>query len=641
MLDFPRALRHRRLAPLSAAAFLLSCGGAAAQEMSLSPDGTISLDTVTVTANATPTEASEVGSALTVVSHEELQKRQIRVVADALRSVPGVSFDRSGALGNLTQVRIRGAEPNQTLVLIDGIEVNDPALGSEFDFGSLLAYDVERIEVLRGPQSALYGSDAMGGVINIVTKRGSGKPHVKAELEGGSFGTVSGNASVSGGTDRYDFLVSGSGISTDGISTASEWRGNPEKDGYRNGTGFAKVGVNATDWLRLDFVGRYTDYTSEYDDFGTRAFDADFEAKGKQTYGRSQATIDLLGGRWQHILGAAYSGIDTDYFSYGSVSAYEGRKTKLDYQTNYFLDTPSLDAHHTFTFKAEHEEDSLLADTPYSALDKSIRSEGFVGQYQLSVAEALFVTAALRHDENDFFDDATTYRLTGAYRFAQTGTKIRASYGTAVKNPTLFELYGYTGSYIGNPNLSPETAKGWDVGIEQGFWDGRIHAEATYFEERIDDLIVGAGSTSVNLHGESTITGVELAGSVEPLPGLTVKASYTFMNPEDANGDKLIRRPDNTASLHVDYAFLDGRADVNLGVSYVGERRDDTYDAFYNTVPVTLDAYTLVDIAASYDLTDNAEIFGRVENLLDERYEEVFSYGTPGRAAYAGIRVTF
>lgn len=645
---------HRLLLSASAVALLLAHGTAAAQEE-------ISLDVITVTPNTTPTEARSVGSAVSVVTRAELQERQTRTVADALRTLPGVTLDRSGTFGNITQVRLRGTEPNQTLVLIDGVEMNDPSADDAYDFGHLLAAQVERIEVLKGPQSALYGSDAVGGVINIITRRGDGEPSVTGEIEGGSFGTVSGNAAVSGGNESFDFLVGGGGMRTDGVSTAAEWNGNTEEDGYENGTAFAKFGARPTEWLSLDLVGRFVDFESEYDGFDYTgplgiAVDADNVQDGEQAFGRAQATVTLFDGRWQQIFGATGTRHDRDYefesdnplSPLKGTSRYVGEKSKLDYQSNVFLETGGpLPASHTLTFKAEHEEQSL--DYTYydpgfggvaTGTEASIESQGYVGQYQLDVAEALFVTAAVRHDENDFFDDATTYRTTAAYLF-DTGTKVRASYGTGVKNPTLFELYGYTGTFTGNPDLQPEEAKGWDVGIEQGFWDGRITAEATYFEERITDLIAGAGPTAINVPGESEIDGVELALSVMPVAGLTVTGSYTHMQAEDANGDELIRRPEDTASLHVNYAFLEGRANVNVGVSYVGERQDTAFDALFTAIPVTLEEYTLVDVAASYKLTENAEIYGRVENLFDEQYEEVFSYGTPGRAAYAGLRVNF
>ncbi|WP_051631071.1 TonB-dependent receptor [Afifella pfennigii] len=270
-------------------------------------------------------------------------------------------------------------------------------------------------------------------------------------------------------------------------------------------------------------------------------------------------------------------------------------------------------------------------------------STGLIGQYQLSLFEDLSLTAGLRHDSNDIFDDATTYRLTGAYNFRPTGTKLHASYGTGVKNPTLFELYGFTNTYRGNPSLQPEEAKGFDIGVTQALWGEIASLDVTYFNQEISNLITGSGQTSINLPGESEIDGVEVALTVRPMEGLTVTGSYTHTDARDSTGAELIRRPQNLASLVVNYALLGGRANVNLSVEYNGERKDWVWtDPFYmNRQTISLDAYTLVDVAASYDLNENAQLFGRVQNLLDEEYYDVWGYRAEGIGAYAGLRLTF
>ncbi|MCT8974265.1 TonB-dependent receptor plug domain-containing protein [Microbaculum marinisediminis] len=604
----------------------------------------VTLDEITVSPNRTATPDRAVGSTVTVITGEELEEQQIRVVSDVLRQVPGVAVNRTGGIGDFTQVRIRGAEGNQTMVRIDGIEMNDPAFGSEFDFGNLLVQDVARIEVLRGPQSALYGSDAIGGVINIVTRRGDGAPSATVSAEGGSFGTFRGHASVSASDDRFDLLVSAVGLSTDGISSADEANGNLEKDAYRNGTGLIKFGIHPTEDIDLAFVGRFTNFMREGDaDIGgIGPIDAFNDSRGEQLFGRVQGTFRMFEGRWEHIFGATRTDQTTDYLADKAVtSTYRGDKNKLDYQSNLYLEQETVPASHTLTFLAEHETQGVKVDSLWSNLDRTIESTGLVGQYQLGLFDSLFVTAAVRHDVNDLFEDADTYRLTGAYTIDATGTKLRASYGTGVKNPTMFELYGYTQTYRGNPNLKPEQAAGWDVGIDQALWGERVVADATYFDMRITDLITGAGTTSVNMPGESRIHGVELGVSVSPLDNLFVRASYTYTDGKDATGADLVRRPPHLASLDVNYVFLDGRANANLSVVYNGAQKDWVYDAVYNRSVLTLDAYTLVNVAGSYKLSDTAELFGRVDNLFDEQYQEVWGYGTPGRAAYAGLRLAF
>ncbi len=604
-------------------------------------DDTMTLPPVSVTANRVPTPTARVGSALTIVTGEELEQRQIRVLSDALRGLPGVAVNRAGPMGALTQARIRGSEGNQTLVIVDGIEVNDPASGSEYDFGNLLAGDVERIEVLRGPQSALYGSDAIGGVISVVTRRGKGAPSAQAAVEGGSFGTAAGRASFAAGDERYDLSLSGQAVTSDGVSIADDRRGNPETDGYRNATLTGKAAIRPTGHSEIALVGRYTRFRADTDGYtgGRGALDDRTDTVGEQYFGRLQGKVAFFDGRWEHIAGLSYGRQRRDYREADkTVSArYDGRKTKADYQTNLTLDTGP--AEHVLTAAVEREDDKAISRSLYASFDRGIASTGLVGQYKLDLFDRLTLTGSLRHDDNDLFAATTTWRTAAAYTVEGTGTKLRASYGTGVKNPTLFELYGYTNTYAGNPDLKPERARGWDVGLDQPFWDGRAAVDATWFDQRIRDLITGTGRSSANMPGESHVRGAELGLSVEPLEGMVVRASYSFTDGRDATGGELARWPKHMASLTVNQRFLDDRANVNLGVIYNGRTRDWAYDTFYNQQAVNLAPYTLVNLSGSYALTERVEIFGRVENLFDRRYEEVWTYGNPGRAGYLGLRL--
>ncbi|KAA0971691.1 TonB-dependent receptor [Aureimonas fodinaquatilis] len=605
----------------------------------------ILLDPVVIAPNRMPTPERQVGSAVSIITGEDLERRQIRLVSDALRQVPGVTVGRSGSVGSQTQVRIRGAEDNQTLVLIDGVEVNDPASGNAFDFAHLLTQDVERIEVLRGPQSALYGSDAIGGVVNIITRRGEGVPGMSIQVEGGTRGTAAGSVSASGADDRADFFISLGGYRTDGFSSAAQWRGNAERDGYRNTTAFAKLGVNPTDALRLDLVGRLVDYRLESDDFigGAGAVDADTGTRGQQMFGRAQAKLDLLEGRWQHIAGISRTHSDMDYQTARITdSTYAGEKTRLDYQTNLTLNSAELvPATHILTFVAEHEDDSATVGSEYFDFDRSIGQTGLVGQYQLGLWDDLFITGSIRHDMNDLFGDYTTWRLTSAYNIETSGTKLRGSYGTGIKNPSLFELYGYTDTYRGNPLLEPEKAKGWDVGVDQWLLRDVVMIEATYFDQRISNLIQGSGETSVNLAGTSPVHGIELGVSLTPMENLAIRAAYTWLKGEDADGIQLVRRPADSASLDIGYSFFDDRAQLDLGVIYTGGRTDIAFDEFYDQSTVELESYILVNIAGSWQLNETASLFGRVENVFDAHYEDVYTYGGTGRTAVAGLKLTF
>ncbi|TDP44894.1 TonB-dependent receptor plug domain-containing protein [Zavarzinia compransoris] len=631
---------------------LAAVAGARAEEAEFLPE-------VSVSANrgeATPLTA--VGSAVTIITAAELEAKQVRVISDALRLIPGVAVSRTGTIGNQTQVRIRGSEGNQTLVMIDGVVVNNPASSSEFDFGHLLTQDVERIEVLRGPQSALYGSDAVGGVINIITKKGGGTPTVTASLEGGSNATVIGNVSAAAAGEGFSIRAGTTATTTEGTSSAAKWRGNGEDDAYRGITSYVNASFDPLKMLGFDVVFRDSHFKGEYDDFGLRpgdttsvyqyAYDANSGSRGDETFARGQARLSLLDGRWSHKLGLAHFRTEMDYLGNGAVtSSSKGESTTYDYQTDYSFDTPALAAAHLVTFAYEHKRDEID-----SYVEKEVEQDSYVGQYQLRLFEDLSLTGAVRRDTHDLFEDATTFRLTSAYYLDGTGTKFRASYGTGVKNPTINELYGFGGSYKGNPDLKPEKGKGWDAGIDQSFFADRLTLGLTYFDQRITDEIgtayvfdAGSGTfvgTPVNDPATSRHRGVEVELLAQPVEALTVRLSYSYTHARDGKTRMAeVRRPANQGSLDIGYRFLDGRASANLGLVYTGDFKDVVYTRTWSSVVYDMDSYVVANIAGSYRLTDAVEVFGRVENLFDENYEEVYSYGSLGRSAFAGVKATF
>ena len=609
---------------------------------------TILPDTV-VTATFVPTKVEAVGSAVTVVTDEQIAKSQKRAVSEILREVPGLAVNRSGTVGSFTTIRIRGAEGNHTLVLIDGIEVNDPSGGSEFDFGSLRAADIERIEVLRGPQSALYGSDAIGGVVNIITKRGSGPATAHLDLEGGSFRTGQVSTRLRGGGDGFHYSLGASGYTTDGVSVAPKSEGNREADGNNNGTVNIKFGFVPIDNLELDFTGRYVNDTTESDTQPAvagiiRTVDSDSKTRKIQRSGSARLTYSLYDGGWEHIVGiSGHEEVADDTTNDATTFEADGEKVRFHYQTNILFDTPSVaDGEHGLTFLAEHEEDSQFTLSAFGSTDRSITNLGYVGEYRAGLWDQLFLTVAGRYDDNDTFKNATTYRLTAAFLLHDLGARLHGSYGTGVKNPTLFELFGSLANFTGNPDLSPESSKGWDAGIEQRLFSDRLTLDATYFNNRITDLIQGSGITSRNLNGTSKIQGLELTLDAKLARELTLNGQYTYTNTKDANGTELVRRARHMASLNVSYGFLDDRANLNLGIDYTGEQRDIQFSNFFATSSaVTLDDFVLLGVAGSYRLTDNIKLTARLENLLDQDYQEVLGFDAPGIGAYVGVRTTF
>lgn len=636
-----RTSRHKLVPRAALAAIILSL--AAAEATAQAPP---MLPETVVSATGIPTPLREVGSAISVITADDIERKQVRLLSDVLRDIPGVSVNRSGGVpGSLTQIRVRGAEANHTLVLIDGIEVNDPSQsgGPEFDFGTLLAADIERVEVLRGPQSALYGSDAIGGVINIITKRGKGKPSATLRAEGGSFGTLEGAAAVRGGGERYHYALSANRLHSDGISAANERRGNRERDTHDNRTLHARLGASPLENLDLDFVGRETRNFVQGDGFtgGIGAIDDGSDAKLRQRFARAQGKLALFDGGWEHIVGGSVAESQRDFqTAQVQTSLFDGKKRKLDYQTNVLFKTPEVArAGHTLTFGFDAEEDEVKSKSAFTDVNRRIDTRGYVGQYKLDLLDRVFLTGAMRFDQNDFFADSTTYRTSTAYLHKETDTKLRASVANGVKNPSIFELFGYTATFVGNPRLTPESGWGWDAAVEQGFLGRRIVLETGYFRLLTDDLIAGAGNTAVNLNGVTVARGVETSARAAITTDLDATLGYTYTLTRDPSGNELVRRAKHIASAGLAHRFLDGRARLNLDVRYNGGQKDLEFDAFFDSRRVRLDGYTLVNLGASYRLTDEIDAFVRIENLLDEKYEEVLTFGTPGIGAFGGLRV--
>lgn len=645
---FPPRRRCQRRNNL--AFFLLVCFTAQAS----AKDPPNQLPDIVVSAHLVPGSLSQTGSSVSVITAEQIEQQKVVYVSDILRTVPGLAVNRSGGFGGLTQVRMRGAEANQTLVRIDGIEVNDPAFGSEYDFGNLLAVDIERIEILRGPQSALYGSDAIGGVINIITKRGRKGLRPTFVTEGGSFDTYRVGGGVSGGTgDLFDFSGGAQYFSTEGISSADVDNGNGERDANRNLTAYVNGNLRPLDNLEFGLTGRLVHNEQDLDGFSTQAFDNQALAfdnndmtTGRHYYGRVFSKLNLLEEtgwlNWEHLVSAGYSGNRRrDFGSFPSEN--DGTRNQYFYQTNLLMDTPDLmQSKHTLTFKLEHERDQIDSTSAFSDVDRSVTTNSYIGEYQLALVERLSLTGSVRHDDNsDPFKDQTTYRTTGSYRIDETDSRLHGSWGTGIKNPTLFQLYGSTGTFSGNPNLQAEKSRGFDVGVTQNFLGEGISLDLTYFNNRISNLIIGSGRTAVNVPGESRIEGIEASLSANIIDDLDFNGSYTWTSTKDSTGNPLVRRPKHLASAYLNYGFeLLGRSgNFNIGVIYNGKQSDLAFDAFFNSSMVPLDDYTLLNIAMSYKIFEELELFARVQNALDQNYQEVFSFGSPGVAAYGGIRL--
>ncbi|WP_054529210.1 TonB-dependent receptor [Erythrobacter sp. SG61-1L] len=606
---------------------------------------------VTASRSGDGVRADQLGASVTVLDSEALEQRQTRVVSDILRDVPGVAVSRTGSIGGQTAVRLRGTEGNQVLVLIDGIEAADPYMG-EYDFGTLIADPAAKIEVLRGQQSSLYGSDAIGGVIHYITLSGREAPGISIRGEGGSFGTVGGAVRVAGASSDFDYAVSSSLHHTSGYPTA--------RDGVRDlaSTSLgasAKVNWTPSDTFKLTGVLRYswtdadtndTENDSSKPNFGYIVDSPGTHYVNEAFYGLLAAELTALDGRWTNTLTGQFSdtqrkGFNADGFNYGD----KGQRYKGSFVSSMRLGNEAISHRLTAAVDGEREE---FQNTSLYAFNGKRHTDnvGIVGQYELT-AGAFSGGASIRYDDNNRFDNTTTWRVQGSYRLP-TDTRIRAAYGTGVKNPGYFELYGYMdGRYIGNPNLKPEKSEGWEAGLEQSFMNGKVTLGATYFDSVLTDEIYTTYpapdyvATPSNRATKSKQNGVELFLSARPMAQLRLDASYTYLNAKE-DGVVEVRRPGDIASFNATWFSKDDKFSATLTVRYNGRTDDVAYtDPSWVPVRVSMDPFTLVNLNAQYEVMKGLTLFGRVENLLDEDYEEVFSFATPGTSAYAGISARF
>lgn len=607
---------------------------------------------VTASRSGEGVRADQLGASVTAIDSEALEQRQTRIVSDVLRDVPGVAVSRTGGLGGMTDIRIRGSEANHVLVLVDGIEVADPYQG-QFDFGGLLADPAARIEVLRGQQSSLYGSDAIGGVIHYITLSGREAPGLSARIEGGSFGTVAGSARAAGASDSFDYAITGTYYGANGYPTA---RGGVRDVGMQTVGASAKLGWTPSDAFRLNAVLRYgfsdaDNNNSEYDTtsprFGYIVDSPGVHVETESFHALLAAELTALDGRWVTSLSGQLSdtarhGRSPFGLDYGS----KGQRYKGSLTSSIRFGTDAIA--HRLTGAVDVEREAFRTLTPGAFQGKRHTDNlGLVAQYELT-AGALSLGASLRHDDNNRFDDATTWRVQGSYRLP-TGTRIRGAYGTGVKNPGYFELFGYIdGRYIGNPDLKPEKSEGWEAGIEQSFGaDDWATIGATWFDSTLKDEIFtdypapDFTATPANRATTSKQHGIEAFASARPLPQLRFDLAYSWIKARE-NGAPEVRRPKHIASFNTTVSSSDQRFAGTLTLRYNGRTTDLAYiDPSYVPVVVAMKDYVLVNLGADYRVTDAISVFGRVENLLGVDYEEVFSIATPGRAAYGGVRLRF
>ncbi len=591
------------------------------------------LGEVVVTATKTEEQIKELSSSVSVITRTEIEQKKLDSVVELLRTIPGLDVTRSGGPGKSTAIYLRGGNAGHTLVLVDGVQVNSPTLGS-FDFADLTIDNIERIEIVRGPQSTLYGSDAMSGVINIITRKGVGKPKAALTFEGGSYQTYREVASLTAGSETVNFSLAASHLETEGISAAAEQQGNHEDDGYTNTTISMRLGAEVFKQARLDTSLRYIEAESELDALG---MDDPNYKQDSRTLILGTNFSHYLTGWWEQILKLQltkneleYTDPDTSWNNFKIDTAVR----EAEWQHNLYL----LDDTDTLTLGAEYEEQ---AGENQGVFDEFVINRALYIQNQLKLLDkSLFITAGARLDDHSLFGSQDTYRVGLAYRLKSTNTSFKANLGTGFKAPTLNDLfYRDPWGSRGNPELEPEENQGLDFGIEQRFWEDRIFLGATYFYNSFDNLIewveYAPWSWEPQNVADATTAGWELEADINPVDELKLSGNYTYTDTENKQtGKELSRRPKHKLNLNLNYRPWE-KLNLNLGINYVGQRWNDADNK------KRVDSYTRVDLAISYDICDYAQLFGRVENLLDKQYQEVLDYSAPGASFYGGVKLTF
>jgi vitamin B12 transporter len=599
-----------------------------------------------ITVSATPININDAGSSVSVISRQNILDRNAGSVQDLLREIPGFSVNQQGSHGAVTQVRIRGAEANQVLVLINGIEVNDLAQGSEFDFSQISTNDIERIEIVRGPQSALWGSDAMAGVIHIITMPNTDDSSFDASLETGSFSTQRATFSANLGSSRHQTKLSVDYLDSDGTNIA---RNGNEDDGLENLTVSLAGRYAASDNLSLSYTIRHTDKTSEFDaiDFFTTGLPVDADYETDSTYLYSGVSItQIVSDSIDHSLKASRT--DTDNKTSASnpdKDETSGVRDTFKYQFNY------LDGANHLSLRVEHETEeykqrgtSSFFGDPNQNLDA--KTDSFAAEYRY-VGERFNYSLSGRHDKNSEFDDSNSWRMTGNFKLSQA--TLFASVGESIKNPTFTERFGFFTNFIGNPDLEPEESLHWEIGARTSLLNDKLELAATYFnadlENEINGFVFDAGTggfTSGNIDGESKRKGVELAFGYTQSERFDLRATYTYLDAtqQGFNGSDVteVRRPEHTGSLTMNYRWQ--QAGLNFSVSYTGTQEDNFFPPFPPFQErVELDAFTLVSLSGYYNLNDLVTVTARIENLADENYEQVYGFASPGIGGHLGFRL--
>lgn len=586
------------------------------------------LEEVVVTSSRVEMPLRQIGTSMSVVSAEDIQALGFTNLSDILRTQPGIATSNTGGQGQPTALRVRGEDGFRTLVLFDGIDISDPS-GVQVTPRNehILSSGIQRVEILRGPQGLMYGADA-GGIINISSKRFDRGFAGTVSGEGGRYGTHQFAADLGGGNDIVDASLSAADYETDGFNALGTDTDLADDDGYENTTLHGRLGWNATDTLRVEVVGRDVDAKTDYDNCYTDAFELRNDCHNEVTQTSYRAAISYSGETLSHAL--SYDSTDTDskFFTEGQRSfALDGEMQRAGY-----LGTWAVMEGTRLVYGVDLKSESM--DDGSTDIDRD--QAGYYLEYQGGFADSLYVTTGVRYDDNDDFGTHTSYRVSGAWLNELGGgtLKLKATYGTGFRAPSPFEVSTNNQPWNPDIDLQEEKSHGYDLGVEY-FANSGLYLELVWFDQTIEDEIFYDFVTFGYDQGDGNFdsSGIELAAEVPLYRGLKLNTNYTWNDTENAVGENRVRRPKHLANLALNYHTDSGKLvlGLNLRASSDAEAIDGS----------NLDDYEVLNFNVSYQLIDDLEIYGRIENLLDENYQEVKDYNSSGAAGYAGLRYSF
>ncbi len=638
-------------------AFCVFNGILFSQEKPLVPSYTLP-DEIIVSADRVNSSLRSIASSVSVITEKEIAASHKDNLFDLLKSLPGLEFFQAGGDGQTATVLVRGHDAGHLLVLMDGVRMNMSSdIGNITDFANIPVDNIQQIEVVRGAQSSAYGSEAMAGVINIQTKPVAATPLLSVKSQYGSYNSIANLLTYSSRFGALGVVFTGRYDKTTGFSAASSEYGNKEKDGSNREVLTNKLSYSFPDFLNLELNSRYTKAKADLDQFGGfKGDDSTYIFNLEEFSSRMDGSILHLGNRLNIKFGAALSRNVREY-KYdvtinnpaSSASIYDGRIQKYDLQIDYAL-IPSVQATLGFEHQAESATSEYISISSYGPYisdfpHKQAIINGIYSQVRLNIDESIYLTLGDRFDNHSQFGQVFTYKIAPVWYIQRTETKFKALLSNGFKAPSLFNLYDPT---YGNPYLNPEKSKSFDIGFEQSIYGKDIQFGATYFQSKLENLIGSDPATfkAININN-ADISGIESFVSLKAALNLNINVNYTRLLAIDkgkagTDYDKqLVRRPRDKTGLTINYSPID-ELSVNIEALYVGKRDEKVFNSLdYTIARVVLGGYTLINLAASYNATDQTEIYCRIHNLLNKRYEEVYGYGIPGFSVYFGLKLDF